>query len=64
MDLVYLSAVKDCKSVREYLHKFQDLQMQLAKLRHSILDWILVDILYDNITKIHRDFLQLKIEQQ
>ena len=38
--------------------------MQLVKLGHPVPEWILADILYGNITKIHEDFLQLKIEQQ
>src|SRR6266496_4475099 len=55
---------KKCNSVREYLHKFQDFRMQLAKLNYPVADWQLIDILYGNITKVHRDFLQLKIESK
>jgi hypothetical protein len=62
-DLAYLTP-KNCKDVREYLHKFQDLRMQLARLNHTVPDWVLLDILYGNITKVHRDFIQLKTEQQ
>src|SRR5438034_11706523 len=62
-ELIFLTPNK-YKGVREYLHKFQNFRMQLAKLNYSVADWQLIDILYGNITKVHRDFLQLKIESK
>jgi hypothetical protein len=62
-ELIFLTP-KKCNNLREYLHKFQDFRMQLAKLNYPLADWELTDILYGNITKVHRDFLQLKIESK
>ncbi len=55
---------KDCKDDREYIQKFQDLRMRLAKIGFIMEKWQLIDLFYNGLSKQYRDFLQLKIEKQ
>ena len=62
-DLMYLTG-KNCTDDREYLHKFQDLRMRLARLSISCPRLDADHTLRNGISIRYKDFIQLKIEQQ